>query len=189
MPVPTIERASDQPLESRCRAIELLVTDIDGVMTDGVIAINDQGIETKRFHVRDGTAVVLWHRAGKRSAIISGRSAESVEHRAAELKIGRVYQGIARKARTFQGLLDEYGLAPEQACFVGDDLADIPVLATPNLGLAACPADAVPEVLERAHLVTRGAGGQGVIREVVEAILKAQGLWDRLVDGYLLSPD
>ncbi len=192
MPVRSTIGAKPDPgpsLEDRCRAIELLVADVDGVMTDGVIAIDDRGVETKHFHVRDGTAFVLWKRAGKRSAIISGRSAEAVARRAAELEIGLLFQGIANKAKTFRALLGQLGLDPRQACFVGDDLADLSIFGIPSLGLAACPADAAPEILGRAHLVARGAGGQAVIREVVETILKAQGHWDRLADAYLSAID
>lgn len=180
---------SDQTLEERCRGIELLVADVDGVMTDGVIVLNDQGVESKHFHVRDGTGFVLWHKAGKRSAIISGRSAEAVARRAAELEIGLVFQGIANKARTFRALLGQLQLDPRQACFVGDDLADLSILGIPTLGLAACPADAAPEILSRAHLITQVVGGRAVIREVVVTILKAQGHWNQLIDGYLSAID
>ena len=158
-------------LLERCRPIELLVVDVDGVLTDGAIVVDDRGVESKHFHVRDGLAYSLWHRAGKRSAILSGRRAGVVDLRAAELKIAHVYQGLA-----------ELGLEARRACFVGDDLVDLPVLQ--SAGLAACPADAVPEVREAAHLVTGAAGGRGVIREVVEVILKAQGLWHDLCGAY-----
>jgi 3-deoxy-D-manno-octulosonate 8-phosphate phosphatase (KDO 8-P phosphatase) len=168
-------------LAARCEPIELLVVDVDGVLTDGVIALDDRGAEIKRFHVRDGLAYALWHRAGKRSAILSGRLAEAVERRAAELKIAHVLQGLDRKAEPFRALIEGLGLAPHQACFVGDDLPDLPVLRA--VGLAACPADAAPEVKDAAHLVTRAAGGRGTVREVVEVILKAQGSWDRLVSS------
>ena len=190
MPLRSVDETNPKDsLVARCRGVELLVADIDGVMTDGVIAIDDRGVETKHFHVRDGSAFVLWHRAGKRSAIISGRSAEAVNRRAEELGIDRVFQGISNKARPFRSLLDDLGLEPSQACFVGDDLADLSVFGIPHLGLAACPADAAPEVVTRAHLVTRAVGGRGVIREVVETILKAQGGWGRLVESYLTATD
>jgi len=186
---PTATADSGESLETRCRRIELLVSDVDGVMTDGVIAIDDHGVESKHFHVRDGSGFVLWHRAGKQSAIISGRKAEAVNHRAKELGIGRVYQGVANKSRPFRSMLGELGLDPSRACFVGDDLADLSIFGIGSLGLAACPADAAPEVIERAHLVTRGIGGRGVVREVVETILKAQGRWNQLIDGYLTAND
>jgi 3-deoxy-D-manno-octulosonate 8-phosphate phosphatase (KDO 8-P phosphatase) len=173
---------SSGDLAARCAGIELLAVDVDGVMTDGVIVIDDQGVETKHFHVRDGVAYSLWHRAGKRSAILSGRRAEVVDRRAAELKILHVAQGLAEKGEAFRILLDRCGLSREQVCFVGDDLMDLPVLYA--AGLAACPADAVAEVKDSVHLVTRAPGGGGAIREVVEIILKAQGLWHSLCGCY-----
>ena len=125
----------------------------------------------------------LWHRAGKRSAILSGRRAEAVDRRAAELKIAHVLQGPSREGRAVPRLWSaELGLEPRQVCYVGDDLPDLPVLRA--VGLAACPADAVAEVRDAAHLVTTAAGGRGAVREVVEVILKSQGLWHGLCGGY-----
>ena len=174
---------AEEDLAARCGPIELLLVDVDGVLTDGVIAIDDRGVETKHFHVRDGSAFHLWRQAGKRAAILSGRRAPLVDRRAAELGIAPVIQGVPRKAGPFRDLLAELGLEARQVCYVGDDLADLPVLRA--AGLAACPADAAPEVREAAHLVTRSPGGRGAVREVVEAILKRQGSWDALVAGLL----
>jgi 3-deoxy-D-manno-octulosonate 8-phosphate phosphatase (KDO 8-P phosphatase) len=170
---------AEEDLAARCGPIELLLVDVDGVLTDGVIALDDHGVETKHFHVRDGGALNLWRRAGKTAAILSGRSAPSVDRRAAELGIAPVIQGAARKAGPFRDLLVQMGLEARQVCYIGDDLADLPVLLA--VGLAACPADAAPEVLEAAHLVARAPGGRGAVREVVEAILKRQGTWDALI--------
>jgi len=172
-------------LESRCAAIELLAVDVDGVLTDGRIIVDDLGVESKNFHVRDGLGFALWHKVGKRSAILSGRSAPVVQRRAAELKIGRVVQGIADKGEALRALLAETGAAAEQVCYVGDDLIDLPALRA--VGLAACPADAVDEVRDAAHLTTRSIGGNGVIREIVERILKAQGLWHGACEPYLAT--
>jgi 3-deoxy-D-manno-octulosonate 8-phosphate phosphatase (KDO 8-P phosphatase) len=169
-------------LAARCGPVELLLVDVDGVLTDGVIAVDDHGVETKHFHVRDGSAFDLWRKAGKRAAILSGRWAPLVDRRAAELGIAPVIQGAPRKGEPFRALIAELGLDAGQVCFVGDDLADLAVLHA--VGLAACPADAAPEVLQAAHLVTRAAGGRGAIREVVEVILKHQGVWDGLVARY-----
>jgi 3-deoxy-D-manno-octulosonate 8-phosphate phosphatase (KDO 8-P phosphatase) len=166
-------------LTTRCQPIELLVADVDGVLTDGVIAVDDQGVETKHFHVRDGLAFGLWHRAGKQAAILSGRRAAAVDRRAVELKIAHVLQGHEQKAAPFQALIEGLGLAPFQVCFVGDDLPDLPVLLA--VGLAACPADAVAEVKGAAHLITRALGGRGAVREIVEVILKSQGKWNDLI--------
>ena len=167
---------------TRCGPIELLLVDVDGVLTDGVIAVDDRGVETKHFHVRDGSAFHLWRAAGKRSAILSGRWAPLVDRRAAELGIARVIQGTPRKGEPFRALIAELGLEARQVCFVGDDLADLPVLGA--VGLAACPADAAPEVRRAAHLVAQAPGGRGAVREVVEAILKHQGAWESLVARY-----
>ncbi len=173
--------ASLTPAEmtARCQPIELLVADVDGVLTDGVIAVDDHGVETKYFHVRDGLAFGLWHRAGKQAAILSGRRAEAVNHRAAELKIAHVLQGHDQKAAPFHALIEGLGLSPRQVCFVGDDLPDLPVLSA--VGLAACPADAVAEVKASVHLITQAAGGRGAVREVIEVILKSQGRWTDLI--------
>src|SRR5512135_857677 len=169
-------------LASRCGPIELLLVDVDGVLTDGVIALDDHGVETKHFHVRDGSAFTLWREAGKRAAILSGRWAPLVNRRAAELGIAQVIQGAAQKGEPFRALIAELDLDARQVCYMGDDLADLTVLGA--VGLAACPADAAPEVCQAAHLVTVAPGGRGAVREVVETILKCQGTWDALVARY-----
>jgi 3-deoxy-D-manno-octulosonate 8-phosphate phosphatase (KDO 8-P phosphatase) len=171
------EAVSD--LAARCRLIELLVADVDGVLTDGLIALDDRGVETKCFHVRDGLGYTLWHRAGKQAAILSGRSTPAVEHRAIELAIAHVLQGQDVKLAALESLVGTLGLSARQVCFVGDDLPDLPVLR--SVGLAACPADAVAEVRDAAHLVTRTVGGRGAVREVIELILKSQGRWQELI--------
>jgi len=176
---------ANRNLAARCAAIELLLFDVDGVLTDGVIALDDRGVETKHFHVRDGSAIAIWRRLGKRAAILSGRRAEAVDRRAAELGIAPVIQGAADKAGPFRALLAELELEARQVCYVGDDLADLPVLNA--VGLSACPSDAAPEVAEAVHLVTRAPGGRGAVREVVERILKYQGAWDEHVAGLMIS--
>ena len=178
---PPAELSAD--LEARCAAIRLLAVDVDGVLTDGRIVVDDRGVESKNFHVRDGLGFALWHKVGKASAILSGRSAAVVERRAAELKIQRVVQGIADKGEALRALLAETGAEPAQVCYVGDDLIDLPAMRA--VGLACCPADAVEEVRRAAHLTTVAIGGAGAIREVVEVILKAQGLWHVACGPYL----
>ena len=168
--------------DARCGPVELLLVDVDGVLTDGVIAIDDRGVETKHFHVRDGSALALWRKLGRRTAILSGRWAPLVDRRAAELGIAPVIQGTPEKGAPFRNLLQELGLDARQVCYVGDDLADLPVLRA--VGLAACPADAAAEVRRAVHLVADAPGGRGAVREVVEAILRSQGQWDGLVARY-----
>jgi 3-deoxy-D-manno-octulosonate 8-phosphate phosphatase (KDO 8-P phosphatase) len=179
MPLPLPDAHDHGELAARCGPIELLLVDVDGVLTDGVIAIDDHGVETKRFHVRDGTALNLWRKAGKRSAILSGRRSAAVDRRADELGIDAVIQGAAEKGPPFRALLAEFGLDARQVCYVGDDLADLGVLG--GVGLAACPADAAAEVKAVVHLVADAPGGRGAVREVVEVILKHQGAWDALI--------
>jgi 3-deoxy-D-manno-octulosonate 8-phosphate phosphatase (KDO 8-P phosphatase) len=169
-------------LPGRCRVIELLVLDVDGVLTDGSIVVDDRGVESKHFHVKDGGGIALWRRSGKKVAIISGRSAHCVEVRAAELGIDPVIQGSTDKKASILGLLSGLGLDATQVCAVGDDLADLPMLGV--AGLAACPSDAAAEVMESCHIVSNFPGGRGAVREVIEILLKNQGAWDGLVEGY-----
>lgn len=169
-------------LAALCGPIELLVLDVDGVLTDGIIALDDAGLETKHFHVRDGAGITFWLKAGKRVAVLSGRSAAVVDRRAAELGIAPVIQGVSEKRGPFRTLMAEMDLEPRQVCFMGDDLPDLPALAL--AGLAACPADASREVLDSVHLVASHAGGRGAVREIIEVILKHQGAWDRIVANF-----
>lgn len=169
-------------LAERCRPIELLVTDVDGVMTDGRIVLDDRGIETKYFDVRDGLAFALWHKAGKHAAILSGRKTAAVDIRAADLKIAHVLQGHEHKEPSLRKLIEHLGLSLLQVCYVGDDLPDLPPLSA--VGLAACPADAAAEVKDAVHLITQAHGGNGTIREIVELILKSQGRWINLIQAF-----
>jgi 3-deoxy-D-manno-octulosonate 8-phosphate phosphatase (KDO 8-P phosphatase) len=162
-------------LRQRCAAIELLLLDVDGVLTDGGIIYGDAGGEWKVFHVRDGSGLKIWHAAGKRSAVISGRISRTVEVRAAELAVSLVLQGVADKMPAYQRLLAEMGVLSEQVCFVGDDVPDLPILR--NCGLAVAVADACPEVRLAAHYVTASAGGRGAVRETVELVLRCQNRW------------
>ncbi len=175
--------ALSEALADRCSSVDWLLLDVDGVLTDGAIILDDQGVETKHFYVRDGSAIALWRQAGHRVAILSGRSAPLVERRAAELGIAPVLQGASRKGEAFNAFLRDQGIDARQVCYVGDDLPDLPVLRV--AGLSACPADAAPEVREAVHMVATAPGGRGAVREIIEVILKQQGTWESLVAGYL----
>lgn len=168
-------------LTERAAKIELLLLDVDGVLTDGSIVYTDDGHEIKRFHVRDGSGLKLWHNSGKRSAIVSGRSSRAVERRAAELGIAPVLQGRSEKLPAFEAVLNELRLLPEQVCAIGDDLPDLPVLK--RAGLAVTVADACPEVRAMANYVTAVPGGHGAVRDAIEWLLRLQGLWEGLVEG------
>jgi 3-deoxy-D-manno-octulosonate 8-phosphate phosphatase (KDO 8-P phosphatase) len=166
-------------LADRASRIELLLLDVDGVLTDGGIVYADNGVEVKRFHVRDGSGLKLWQLAGKRAAIVSGRTSAAVEVRAMELGVSPVIQGRSEKVPAFEEVLAVTGLRPEQVCAVGDDLPDLPVLR--RAGLAVAVADACPEVRAAADYVTAAPGGRGAVRDAVEWLLKLQGAWDGLV--------
>jgi YrbI family 3-deoxy-D-manno-octulosonate 8-phosphate phosphatase len=169
-------------MEQRCQPIELLLADVDGVLTDGRVVVNNQGIETKQFHIRDGMGIRLWQKAGYRFGVVSLRSSQIVKMRAAELDISIVRQGAVDKLATTLEILAEHGLSPQQACYIGDDLPDLRVVRAVGLGVAV--ADACPELREAAGYVTQLAGGNGAVREVVELILKAQRRWDDVIQAY-----
>ena len=156
-------------------AVRLLVLDVDGVLTDGSIVYSDSGEEFKRFHVRDGSAIKLWQRAGHAVAFLSGRSSAAVSRRAAELGVTLVLQGRADKSAALDEILAACGMTASETCAVGDDLQDLPVLT--RAGVAVAVADACPEVRAAADYVTMTPGGSGAVREVVEHLLKLQGRW------------
>ncbi|GIW96133.1 MAG: haloacid dehalogenase [Pirellulaceae bacterium] len=163
--------------------IELILSDVDGVLTDGAIVYNNQGIETKSFHVRDGLAIQLWKRAGFRFGLITSRTSHIVKVRAAELGIDIVRQGSEDKLAKALEVMAECGVLPERVCFIGDDLPDIPVMR--RVGFPVAVADAEKDVRDRAAYVTRSPGGRGAVREVVEMLLKAKSLWGDVIAQYL----
>jgi YrbI family 3-deoxy-D-manno-octulosonate 8-phosphate phosphatase len=169
-------------LEQRCQQIELVLADVDGVLTGGQIIFNNQGIETKQFHIRDGMGIRLWQRAGYTFGLITGRSSHIVKIRAAELNVEIVRQTAEDKLPVAQEILAQLGLEPSQACYIGDDLPDVPVMRA--VGLAVAVADACPETRAAAHYVTELAGGHGAVRETLEMILKAQRRWNDLIQKY-----
>jgi 3-deoxy-D-manno-octulosonate 8-phosphate phosphatase (KDO 8-P phosphatase) len=162
--------------------VSLLCLDVDGVLTDGSIAIDDHGVETKRFHVRDGTGLRLWVGLGHEVAIITGRSGMALRHRAAELGIRHVMQGVADKGEALDELLQELSVAPGQVAALGDDLPDLPLLQ--RAGYAMAVGDAVAEVRAAAAFVTVRPGGHGAVREAVEHLLKAQARWDEALEKF-----
>jgi 3-deoxy-D-manno-octulosonate 8-phosphate phosphatase (KDO 8-P phosphatase) len=168
----------DELLSRRCRALKLLLSDVDGVMTNGSLLLLPDGSEAKAFHVRDGLAVVLAHAAGLRTGLLSGRASEVVARRAAELGMAVVRQGVQDKAAALREILAELRLEAHEVAYLGDDLNDLPVLTA--VGLSGAPRDAVFEVRAEAFMALEAKGGEGCLREFVEAILKARGDWDRV---------
>ena len=165
-------------LTRRVGRVRLLLLDVDGVLTDGSIVYTDDGVELKRFHVRDGSGIKLWRKAGHDVAILSGRTSAATSRRAAELGIGTVVQGREDKVAGLAEVLGLTGVDASDVCAVGDDLADYPVLSACGVGIAV--ADACPELVDVADHVTELPGGRGAVRAAVEWLLRRQGRWDEL---------
>jgi 3-deoxy-D-manno-octulosonate 8-phosphate phosphatase (KDO 8-P phosphatase) len=170
-------------ITERARKIRILIVDCDGVLTDGRVILLPGGDETKAFDVKDGHAVVMLQRAGVKAAIISGRRSSVVRERAKELGVAHLYEMAWVKTEPYEKILAEERLTDEEACYVGDDVIDIPLLR--RAGLAVTVADAVEEAKQYSHLVTKRAGGRGAVREVIELILKAQNKWEEALARYV----
>lgn len=161
------------------RGIRLLVLDVDGVLTDGGIALSDRGVETKRFHVHDGCGLRIWTRLGNAVAIITGRTGRSLRHRLDELGIRHLVNGSADKGRDFAALCARLGVGAGEAAMLGDDLPDLPVLA--RCGYPMAVRDAAPEVIALARFVTARPGGAGAVRDAIHHLLERQGRWAEAV--------
>ena len=173
----------DSALEARMKRIRLLVLDVDGVLTDGGIYMGPDGEAMKRFDIKDGLGIALWHRAGGMTAILTGRSSKIVENRAKELHISVVRQGCTDKRTAYEKLKAELKISDEEIAYIGDDIIDLPVMK--QVGLPVAVADAVPEVRSVACVVAAHKGGLGAIRETVERILRAQGRFEEAAALYL----
>ena len=169
-------------LDQRMQSIKLILSDVDGVLTDGGITFDNQGIESKTFHVRDGLGIKLWQRAGHQFGIITARTSHIVKVRMSELGVEVVRQGSSDKWSVAEQVLSELGLTPEETCYIGDDLSDLSVLT--KVGLACTVADGVAEVKSACQLVLKTPGGKGAMRELIETILKSQKRWDEVFRSY-----
>ena len=159
-------------ITTRAKKIKLLLMDCDGVLTDGRLYFTASGETIKVFHVRDGQGLVAWHAAGFRSGIISGRNSKIVETRAKELGVEFVRQGARNKIEVFEEIMAQANVSHEETAFVGDDIADVPLMR--RVGLAIAVADAVNEAKEAAHFITEKKGGQGAARETIDLLLQAR---------------
>ncbi len=164
------------------RDIDLLVLDVDGVLSDGRIVYDQTGREIKSFSVLDGAGIKYWHRAGKTSAILSGRASGVVDIRAKELGIPIVRQGALDKLPVLREILDQAGVPAERTAYIGDDLPDIPPMRA--VGLAITVANGVEEVKAIADHVVDARGGEGAVRLAIEWLLKSGGLWDTILKRY-----
>jgi 3-deoxy-D-manno-octulosonate 8-phosphate phosphatase (KDO 8-P phosphatase) len=162
-------------MKEALRKIKVIVMDVDGVLTDGRIVVDSNGVETKFFDVQDGFGVVFAQKCGLKTAIISARQSGVVKHRADDLKIDKYYVGIYPKISAYEEMIKEFNVTPEEVCFIGDDLADLVVMK--RSGVAIAVANAVSEIKHVATYVTKKKGGRGAVREAIELILKAQGKW------------
>lgn len=165
---------SNEILE-KAKRVKILVVDIDGVMTDGRIVYSGYGEELKFFDVTDGFGITLLARGGVKTVIITAKKSKIVKHRARDLKVAYAYQGFLDKLIAFQDLLKRFKVTPEEVCFMGDDLIDIPILK--RVGFAIAVPNALDEVKEHAHHITQKSGGRGAVREICDFLLKAQGKW------------
>lgn len=172
----------DDELRSKAQHINMLLLDVDGVLTDGTFVPGD-GSESKRFHSRDGVGIVLARTAGLKLGLISGRKSSIVDARAQELKMSFVRLGVTDKLAALDEALAQESCELAEVAYMGDDLPDLAVLT--RVGLSATVEDAPLDVRSRVDYVTRARGGFGAVRELVELILSSQGKLDELIKGYL----
>lgn len=168
-------------IEERAKKIKLLILDVDGVLTDGRIIYDNFGDEIKYFNVYDGFGMTLLHRAGIKSVIITAKKTRMVERRARDMHVVKVYSDY-RKLKVYEKVVKKFKVKDEEVCFIGDDLIDLPVLK--RAGLSVAPPEAVEDVKNSCHYITKKSGGKGAVRELVEIILKSQGLWHNMVAEY-----
>ncbi len=169
-------------MKPNLKEIKIIILDVDGTMTDGKISYDNNGIETKSFNVKDGMAIGQAIKYGIKVAIITGRTSKIVEQRASELGISDIYQGVGNKIATLDQLLEKYGYTYENVAYMGDDINDIPAMMRANyVGITA---DAVSDIEEFSHFKSRYNGGYGAVREFIEGILKANGIWSKIIEDY-----
>lgn len=177
--------ARPEAIQRRAARVELVLFDVDGVLTDGKILLHADGTESKLFDIKDGTGIVWAQRSGLRVGLLSARTSASTAQRAAQLGITLVHQGVGSKLETYEQMIAEVGVSDDRVAYMGDDLLDLPVLS--RVGFAAAPADAVADVRGRVHWVSAARGGDGAARDLIEVLLRAQGKWDALLASYLLT--
>lgn len=167
---------------SNLKFIKAIVMDVDGVLTNGMIYLDKHGDELKTFHALDGLGIVLAKQAGLKTAFISARESDALSIRAKELGVDRLYQNRLHKTEALDHFLQDFKLEAREVCYVGDDLIDISILK--RVGFPVAVSNAVQEVKQYARYVTKKSGGQGAVREVIERILKAKGLWQKVLQRY-----
>ncbi|MBU1006843.1 MAG: HAD-IIIA family hydrolase [Candidatus Omnitrophica bacterium] len=169
-------------IEERAKKVKLLILDVDGVLTDGRIVYDNFGDELKLFNVNDGLGIYLLYKAGIKTVIITAKKTRAVVKRARDMRVAAVYSNHY-KLKVYQKVLRKFRMKDEDVCFMGDDLLDISIIK--RAGLAITPPNAVAEAKALSHYTTQKYGGKGAVREVVEMILKSQGLWEKVISIYL----
>jgi len=163
--------------------IKLIVFDVDGVLTDGKLYIGSDREEYKAFHTQDGMGISLAHYAGIKTAIITGRTSNSVLKRAEELKINYVHQGIHEKLEVMDQIMKDLDITLDEVCYIGDDINDLPILQL--VGFSAAPSNAVPIVKQHVQYISAESGGNGAAREIIDHILNQMGDYQTLLADYL----
>jgi YrbI family 3-deoxy-D-manno-octulosonate 8-phosphate phosphatase len=165
------------------KPIRLILSDVDGVLTDGSIVIDNAGVESKSFYVRDGYAIKLWLKAGFEFGLLTARNSQVVKLRAAELGIQMVRQGYSEKVSAAKEMIAQAKVEPREVCYIGDDLPDLAVMY--DVGLSVTVAVGALEVKQAAKWITQAPGGRGAVRELIERLLKAKSLWEDFVPNRL----
>jgi len=166
-------------LKAKMKNIKVLAMDVDGVLIDGQLIFDGQGRELKSFNVQDGFGIVILKRAGIKTAIITAGNSKVVKIRADYLHIDRLYSGSYPKMTAYEHMLKEFKVVDAQVCFIGDDITDCQILRRAGLGIAV--RNAVAEAKNAADVVTTRCGGDGAVREVIELLLRAKGLWTKVI--------
>ena len=169
-------------LKKKLAKVRLIASDIDGVLTDGRITMDDHRCEIRNFHVQDGMGLRLAKEFGVDLVFISGRVSVAASERLKDLGIDHVYQEVDQKGSFLERLLAERHIQKDEVCAVGDDLSDLPLIDCS--GLAVAVSNAISEVKEKAQWTTKRSGGDGALREIVDEILKAKGLWPRVMERF-----
>lgn len=162
-------------MEAKLAKLKVFAMDVDGVLTDGRIIVDGEGVESKNFNVQDGMGVILISKAGFKTAIISARASEPIKFRSQDLRIDRTFTGVYPKTAAYEQMLEDFGVKDEEVCFIGDDVTDLVIMK--RAGFAVAVENAVFEIKQAADYVTKHSGGHGAVREAVELILRAQGKW------------
>ena len=173
-----------EALQEKIKSVRVLILDVDGVLTDGEVIFDDAGRETKHFNVRDGHGLRMLMRYEVEVVLLTGRTSQVVNHRALDLGINEVYQGVCNKLDVFEEILRKKNIVAAETAFVGDDVVDVPVLR--RAGFSATVADASADLKNVVDYITDHNGGRGAVREICEIILKAKGKWPEVAARYEL---